>query len=213
MRSRMIRILIAGFGRFPGAPLNPSAALARRLAARRRPGLADISRITHVFRTSYADVAESLPRLLTERRPDAVLLLGLAGRTRYVRIETRAQNRVSLVFPDVDHRIPDRAPIRPGQGARTGRAPFRRLLSAAKATRVPARLSRDAGRYLCNYAYFRALEETAGHARAPLVAFVHIPLPRAPQRKGGRRLLTFDDLARAGEAILIALAAAARTRR
>ena len=209
----MIRVLIAGFGRFPGAPFNPTEALTRRLAARRRPGLADTSRTAHVFRTSYAAVGDELPKLIARHRPDVVLLLGLAGRTPTVRIETRAQNRMSLVFADVDGYVPPSAPIRAGQGALTGRAPLRRLLQAARSARVPARLSRDAGRYLCNYVYFRAIEETAGHARAPLVAFVHVPLPRARQCKSRRRRLTSGDLARAGEAILVALVAAARRRR
>jgi len=208
----MIRILIAGFGRFPGAPFNPTEALARRLAARRRPALNDTSRTAHVFRTSYAAVGDELPKLIARQKPDAVLLLGLAGRTSYVRIETRAQNRMSLVFPDVDGHVPARAPIRAGQRALTGRAPFRRLLHAARAAHVAARLSRDAGRYLCNYTYFRAIEETAEHARAPLVAFVHVPLPRARQSRSAGRLSS-GDLARAGEAILVALVAAARRRR
>jgi pyroglutamyl-peptidase len=211
----MIRVLIAGFGRFPGAPFNPTAALARRLAARRRPALVDVSRIAHVFRTSYAAVENELPKLIARHEPDAILLLGLAGRTPYVRVETRAQNRLSLLFPDVDGRVPQRAPIRLATSALTGRAPFRRLLAAAKSAHVPTRLSRDAGRYLCNFAYWRAIEETARKKQPPLVAFVHVPLVGSPlvrsgPRRRGKRRLSAADLARAGEAILVALAAAAR---
>jgi pyroglutamyl-peptidase len=214
----MIRILIAGFGRFPGAPFNPTTALARRLAARRRPALADAFRTAHVFRTSYATVDDELPKLIARHKPDAILLLGLAGRTPFVRVETRAQNRVSLLFPDVDGCIPARAPIRPVGGAQIGRAPFRRLVAAAKAVRVPTRLSRNAGGYLCNFAYWRAIEDTARHKRPPLVVFVHVPLVGSPlarsgTRRRGKRRLSPADLARAGEAILVALATAARAQR
>ena len=179
----MIRILIAGFGRFPGAPFNPSEALAVRLAARRRPALAAHRVRARVFRTSYAAVDDELPRLIARHRPDIVLLLGLAGRTPQVRIETRAQNRMSLVFPDVDGHVPAQASIRPAQDALTGRAPFRRLVAAASAARVRACISRDAGAYLCNFAYFRAIEETSRHRHPPLVVFVH-PWPdgTAPSR-------------------------------
>ena len=37
-----MRVLITGFGPFPGAPFNPSAALAKALARRRRPAFADV---------------------------------------------------------------------------------------------------------------------------------------------------------------------------
>ena len=69
----MIRVLITGFGRFPGAPFNPTAALARRLATKRRPALADAFRTAHVFRTSYAAVENELPKLIArqgELQPD-----------------------------------------------------------------------------------------------------------------------------------------------
>jgi|SRR5882724_12206326 len=204
----MLRVLITGFGRFPGAPFNPTAALARRLAARRRPALADTWRIAHVFRTSYAAVGNDLPKLVASHQPDVILLLGLAGRAPSVRVETRARNRISLLFPDVDGRVPARPAIRANQGALTGRAPFRGLAAAARAAHVPARLSRDAGTYLCNFAYFRAIEETSRSSHPPLVAFVHVPSIRSGMRRRGSRL-TFTDLIRAGEAILVALVAAA----
>jgi pyroglutamyl-peptidase len=47
-----LTVLITGFGPFPGAPFNPTMTLPARLAARRRPALADVRRIAHVFRTA-----------------------------------------------------------------------------------------------------------------------------------------------------------------
>ena len=52
----MTTVLITGFGRFPGAPFNPSGPLALALAKRRRPAFADVRRAVHVFQTSYAAV-------------------------------------------------------------------------------------------------------------------------------------------------------------
>ena len=88
--------------------------------------------------------------------------------------------------------------------------PAAQLLAAAKSARAPAYLSRDAGRYLCNYICWRGAETVAtGGPR--LAAFVHVPpLSRAPRRKGTRRRLDAADLVRAGEAILMAMIAAAR---
>src|SRR5208282_3699775 len=100
-----MRVLLAGFGPFPGAPFNPSAALAKALAHRRRPAFAGIDLSTHAFATSYAAVDRDLPKLLA-RKPDIVLIFGLAARRRHVCVEALARNAVSLVIPDVDGEKP-----------------------------------------------------------------------------------------------------------
>lgn len=204
-----MRILLLGFGPFPGTPRNPSAALAQRLARRRRPLLAGLERRAHVLATSYAAVDRDLPKLLAEQ-PDIVLVFGLAARRRHVCIETRARNAQSVLFPDAGGYRPRQSRIeRGGPDAHVGRAPFQRLLCALRAGHVPARLSRDAGRYLCNYAYWRALAH-ADNGR-PLVQFVHIPaLARHRRRRGGHRAPSLAQLARAAEHLLVALAAAKR---
>ncbi len=193
----MTTVLITGFGPFPGAPVNPSGGLALALARKRRPEFAGVRRIAHVFETSYAAVDRDLLRLLAQHRPDIVLLFGLAARTPFVRIETRTRNAASMLFPDVDGKVRHDHAIAPGAPASLrGRAPFARLLAAARSTRANVRLSRDAGDYLCNYTYWRALDASRS---GTLVQFIHIPL--SPQ--GG-------NIRRAGEAILRALLAARR---
>jgi pyroglutamyl-peptidase len=206
-----MRVLLLGFGPFPGAPRNPSAALAQKLARRRRPLLADLERRAHVLATTYAAVDRDLPKLLADQ-PDIVLVFGLAARRRHVCVETRARNAQSVLFPDAGGHRPRCSQIeRGGPQAHVGRAPFHRLLAALRAHHVPARLSRDAGRYLCNYAYWRALAHAANGG--PLVQFVHIPaLARSPQphRRGRRPVPSLEQLARAAERLLIALAAASK---
>ncbi len=207
----MLHAVLAGFGPFPGAPANPSANLARALALRRRPALAELVRTVHIFATSYAAVDRGLPKLFAEK-PDIVLVFGLAARRHQVCIETRARNAVSVLFPDASSFRPSQSVIKLG-GPRTltGRAPFAQLAASVRAHKVPVRLSRDAGRYLCNYVYWRALER-APKGR-PLVQFVHIPavsLNPRPKRQGSRRSLSLADVIRAGESVLIALAAASR---
>lgn len=205
----MTTVLITGFGRFPGAPFNPSGPLALALAKRRRPAFAGVRRAVHIFETSYAAVDRDLPKLLADHKPDIVLMFGLAARTPFVRIETRARNAVSILFPDVTGFRPADRAIAPGKPALRGRASFARLLGAARATGTRSRLSRDAGRYLCNYVYWRALE--ASRSGTPLTQFIHIPpVPKSPRRPGRKRRLSHAALVRTGEAILLALLAAHR---
>ncbi len=207
-----LTVLITGFGPFPGAPFNPTAGLTEQLAARRRPAFAGVRRVSHVFQTSYAAVERELPALIKRVRPDVVLLFGVATRTNYLRIETRARNARSTLFPDASGARPNTGTIAVREpSARMGRAPNRILLAAVRAQRLPARLSHTAGRYLCNFAYWRAL---AAADAAAVVQFVHVPtVHRGPMRASMRRRLTPADLQRAGEAILMALIVAARSQR
>jgi pyroglutamyl-peptidase len=205
--SDAVRVLITGFGPFPGAPFNPSATLAKALARRRRPALAGIERATYVFATTYASVDRDLPKLFAQK-PDVVLMFGVAGRRRQLCIETRARNGVSLLFPDASGQRPRHGVIKlRGPAALAGNAPFARLAGAAGPR---ARLSRDAGRYLCNYVFWRVLEQVRG--TRPLVQFVHMPPVSAKPRPRGRanRPPTLAQLLKAAEALLIALIAASR---
>jgi pyroglutamyl-peptidase len=201
-----MRVLITGFGPFPGAPFNPSAALAKALACRRRPALAGIERAIHVFATTYASVDRDLPKLL-KQKPDIVLMFGVAGRRRQICIETRARNAVSLLFPDASGHRPCHGVIKlHGPPILRGNAPFARLAGAAG---TKARLSRDAGRYLCNYVYWRGLEQVRG--TRPLVQFVHIPpLSVKPRRRRSKKPATLAQFLKPAEALLIALIAASR---
>src|SRR6202050_1590470 len=192
-----MRVILAGFGPFPGAPVNPSGILAKALVRSRRPALGRLDRTASVFATSYAAVDRGLPKLFAEK-PDIVLVFGLAGRRHEVCIETRARNVISVLFPDASGHRPSQSVIKLGAlEALIGHAPFVQLVTAVRARKVPARMSRDAGRYLCNYIYWRALER-APKSR-PLVQFVHIPAVSInPQRKrrGSRRSLSLADVIR-----------------
>lgn len=202
-----VTILVTGFGRFPGAPFNPTGPLVLRLARLRRPRLADIKIIPHVFSTSYAAVDRDLPMLLAKHRPHAVLMFGLASRTRVLRIELRARNAVRLL-PDASGLVLPRQAISPGGPAIMPMpAPARRLLAAAGATRLPATLSHDSGRYLCNYLAWRVATAAAKIDGPQFAAFVHVPkVALVARRPGKRREFTHHDLTRAGMALLAAAA-------
>jgi pyroglutamyl-peptidase len=204
----MTTILITGFGPFPGAPFNPTTPLVKRLAKLRRPALADVEIVPHIFAASYAAVDRELPRMIARHRPDALLMFGLAP-ARWLRIETRARNTLALL-PDAGGATPRSRAIATGEPASLAMpAPARRLLGAVHATRLPAALSRDAGRYLCNYLCWQAALTARKGPR--IAAFVHVPnIGRTPRRPGKKRRFTLDDLTRAGGRLLFEIAAAAR---
>jgi pyroglutamyl-peptidase len=173
-----------------------------RLARRRRPAFASARLVPHVFPTSYEAIEREFPALIARHRPDAVLMFGLAGRARHLRIETRAHNGISSIFPDAARRRPNAARLAAKALAwLPARAPCATMLRAARAAGAPAALSHDAGRYLGNALFWRALEASARNGGPRVTAFVHVP--RAD-------VLSSATLARAGEALLRTILAAAR---
>ena len=206
-----LRVLITGFEAFPGAPYNPTPALIRGLAKLRRPALAEVAIATHVFPVTYGAVDRELPQLLAREKPDVLLMFGLASRTPYVRIETRARNAITMLWPDAGGARAARNATIVTQGpAALHFGPFTaQLVHRALSTGVPVRASRDAGRYLCNYLSWRALE-AAGRGDAPrLTAFIHVPnVPRATGTHRGR--VTAPDLVKIGTELLLTLVALAR---
>ena len=107
-----MRVLITGFGPFPGAPFNPSAALAKALAGRRRPAFAALDRTVHIFETTYGSVDRELPKLLAQK-PDIVLMFGVAGRRRQLclrQLGVRNRQRNRPYRPHIScHILADRA--------------------------------------------------------------------------------------------------------
>lgn len=206
-----LTILVTGFGPFPGAPFNPTGLLAQRIAGARRPALVDVKLVTHIFPTSYAAVDRELPVLIAKHKPDALLMFGLAPRARGVRVETRARNALALL-PDAGGASLGRRTITVGGPASMRlRTPSRPLLTALRGLQPRATLSRDAGRYLCNYLCWRAAEAATIGTALRFTAFIHVPpVRRGPRRKRDKALASLNDLVVAGARALVAVVAAAR---
>jgi pyroglutamyl-peptidase len=164
-------LLVAGFGAFPGQQVNP-AQLAVGALARRRPAfaLSGIDLHVAVLPVDHAELSPRLSRLFAETAPDAVLLLGVAARRKTLCVETRATNRVTLLRADAAKQLPwSREIVHGAPDCFPTPAPAERLAAQARACGLAARISRDAGAYLCNEAFYLSL---LMDRRA---VFVHLP--------------------------------------
>jgi pyroglutamyl-peptidase len=200
-----LRILVTGFEPFPGAPFNPTQPLVARLTKLRRPALDAVELTSHIFPVTYSAVDRQLGELLKQRRPQALLMFGLASRTTFLRIETRARNAVTMLWPDAEHARVRKGSIAGDADAMTFGPHTERLLRAALGTGIDARTSNNAGSYLCNYLSWRAIEATMREKGPHLASFVHVPLlarDGSAQAKGDSRI-TLDELVDAGEAMLM----------
>jgi pyroglutamyl-peptidase len=164
------RILICGFGAFPAAPRNPAQAVIEALAADGWSPSGAHAAYLPLPVAWRASVEAVLARLANDPF-DAVLVVGVAVEADAFRIETLARNIVAQ-RPDelgetwhaatVDTELAEIIPVT---------APAADMLAALQRAGLPARLSQDAGDYLCNFTLYRLLAAAA----APRVAFLHIP--------------------------------------
>jgi pyroglutamyl-peptidase len=208
--NRRPRLLVTGFGPFPGIPRNPSAEAARRLACSLRWRRLGVEVERAELSTTYAALDSELQPALREHAPDALLMIGVAGRAREVRIEARARNRAGILRPDAEKVTPRRLTFAGGPAERRTRTVPEHHVTALRRRGFRVRASIDAGDYLCNASYFAALEETIP------VLFVHIPKPgRAlPLRAGAKRRASWQArLAAALEEVALDMVRQARTRR
>ncbi|XHC12544.1 peptidase C15 [Labrenzia sp. ac12] len=170
-------VLVTGFSPFPGAPVNPTERLMRRLAKRIGAHQSGVDFVFHVLPTTWAGREDVTDRLRTTLSPDAIVHFGVDGTRRTINIETRAVNKAVRVRPDALGRAPARPELAISQErARSSTLPASALRDAALAAGAPAQLSTNAGTYLCN----ATLWDSIGSGIASI--FVHVPaLPKGPR--------------------------------
>jgi pyroglutamyl-peptidase len=171
MPARPDRTLVTGFLAFGEFAVNPSALLAE-----------SSDRPFRLIEVAYAAADEAIAQL-NPAHFDRLLMIGVDGRTSPMRLEQVARNRVGA-RPDVRGFSPCT-----GSDARMSVAIDREgpdLLLGTLWQDYPAlaadtphrRPGDDAGTYLCNYIYYRAL---ARFGATCAVGFVHVPpLDRVP---------------------------------
>ena len=144
-----LRILVTGFGSFPGVHDNPTALLLPALSKHRaRLARLGIALERAVLPVDYAEVVRKLEELNETLKPDAILHFGLASRRKAFSIETRALNRLSLLRCDASGARAAQRAILPGapQAVRST-FPARQIEAELRRAGLRARLSVNAGSY------------------------------------------------------------------
>lgn len=177
-----MKVLITGFGPFPGVPRNPAGQAALRLAHLRRPALAGLERHALVLPTIWAALS-TLEAAIARLKPDAILMIGVAARRRRTAVEVRAVNAARGL--DAARRRPAPKIAAGGADELAARAPVQALLAALRGAGLSCYVSRDAGRYLCNAAYYTGLAAT--RERGIPVVFIHVPGRDPARPSAGRR--------------------------
>lgn len=213
----MIKLLVTGFGAFPGVRRNPTLALLAALD-RRRPRFArlGIALELHALPVAYARLAPTLTQIIGETKPDAILHFGLASRRKRITVERFARNRANILHPDADGMRANGFTLhKNGPDRFAARAPIPHIISAWDRAGIAGNISRDAGDYLCNACFYQSL----ANADAEAIGFIHIPYARAARpyyvlrNKRQDKPPSLSDIITAAEIALIETARAARQMR
>jgi pyroglutamyl-peptidase len=207
IKASSLRILVTGFGGFPGVRANPTAMLIHPLGKHQaRLTRLGIELERAVLPVNYAEVARKLEELDETFKPDAILHFGLAAPRKFFSIETRALNRLSLVHCDASGARGGRLAIIPSAPhAARSTFPYRQIEAAFRRADLRGRLSANAGDYVCNETLYLSLARS--HARA--IGFIHVPrLARAnrPKKASRGRRPRLGDVIRAALLAILAVA-------
>jgi len=183
-------VLATAFEPFGGETVNASCEAAKRIDGWRCGDAVVVAcRLPCVYDACIAEFIDAFERL----RPEAVLMTGQAASRAVVSVESVARNRTGASAPD------NRGVVR-SEIASEGPAELEataRALDVARAIRkagVPARVSTNAGDYVCNHLFYAALRHLRERAPATPAIFIHLPATpeQTPRRANRRRLPTAD---------------------
>lgn len=174
-----LSVLLTAFEPFGGRTKNASAeALAGVMG--RADTLRGLSLVARLLPVEAGRAADQLRSALEEIRPAVLLSLGEAPREALC-LEQIGYNERRFSIPDNAGNLLTDQPIDPeGMPTYSASLPLEAMLSAIQSVGVPARLSDDPGRYLCNEVFFSGLSYAAQYAPHLRVGFIHVPhLPSA----------------------------------
>jgi len=203
LSSAALTILVTGFEPFGGEKVNASWEAVRSLDGWRHGDYAVVARL---LPCAYDASVKALVRSIETLRPQAVLMTGQAARRAAVCVERFARNLDDAAAPDNDGDL--RRALRISRAAPEwleSTAPASTIVRALKAAEIRARVSTNAGGFVCNHLYFGALQYLGGHERPVPAVFVHLPATpeQTPPGASASRLTA----ARAADALKAAAAA------
>ena len=169
------RVLLTGFGPFPGIAENASAMLVRALAGRLPHVYPAMALETVILPTEWRTAPDQVQTALKEFRPDIAVHFGVASETSAFRLETLAQNARNRLADAAGH-VHRRRRISAGApDILLATFPAEAIRQRLERLGLPVEVSCDAGQYVCNATLFRSLSLSARARGAPMAGFVHIP--------------------------------------
>ena len=194
----MRRALLTGYEPWGGMNSNPTMDI---VGLYRDRNIGKIEVATDILPTAFRDAEERVRELIDRYGPDIVLELGLGGRRRKLKLEERARNvRYADVADNNGYRPRGGLILRRGPDVYHTTMDMGGLKERLDDEGIPARLSTDAGQYVCNSTYYSTLDAIQRARMDTKAGLIHMPwTTRYPRevRKGAGWPMEEQDVAKA----------------
>lgn len=195
-----MRILISGFAPFGGRDLNPTALLIEALKRNEISHPDNFHIETVILPVTFEDSYLVLKEHINRVNPDVVMAFGQAAGRANIELESVALNKIDAEIVDnAGNRPLDQLINHLGPESYLSTLPLQGMEGALKNAGLPVKISNSAGTFVCNYLFYKLMEDNQDTLR--LCGFVHVPL-LPEQAKEGEPSMSLDDMKKAISVIL-----------
>lgn len=171
-----MRLLLTGFMPFPGVDVNPTQLLIRYFQDETVPLPPGVQVIAEVLPTAFEASEERIRQLIRDEVPDAVLCLGVAQKRNSINVERIAHNWDEATIPDNEGlQLSGQKIVADGADTLVSTLPIERMMAALEKASIPAVVSDNAGRYVCNHVFYASRHEIDFRGLNTPCGFVHVP--------------------------------------
>nr|XP_022907322.1 pyroglutamyl-peptidase 1 [Onthophagus taurus] len=166
-------VVVTGFGPFGIHSINASSEVVKSLPEK----IKDVNIIKFEIPVVYEIVDEKIPELWEQYQPILIVHVGVSERAQLITLETNA-NRTGYIKKDYHgccHNTGDICDDNSKDCLKTGLCINDICDHLNKSGKVKACISNDAGRYLCEYIFYKSLY--VDHTK---VLFIHVPMLNQP---------------------------------
>jgi pyroglutamyl-peptidase len=172
--NRLMKILVSGFGPFHNVPINPTTLLVEALNRQevKIPEGMTVDQI--LLPVDFDDAFDILNAKIKVFNPDVVISFGVASKRETIELEALAINEIDAEIEDNSGKKPVGSKINPvGPDQYESTLPLHGFENVLKNAEIPVKISQSAGKFVCNYLFYKLMEANQESLR--LCGFVHVP--------------------------------------
>jgi pyroglutamyl-peptidase len=166
---------LSGFEAFDGRETNPTALLMESIG-RNEISLPDEMIVDQIILpVTFAESYQILKEKIDSFNPDVVISFGLAAKREAISLESTAINKIDARIADNNGEKPENQRINDiGADTYLSTLPIGGFEGALTSAGLPVSVSQSAGEYVCNYVFYKLMEDNQDTLR--LCGFIHVPL-------------------------------------
>ena len=175
MRIAKPRVLLTGFGPFPGVDHNATTVLVPKLAAAARRHFPAYRFAAVILPTEWGAAPAELARQMSDGRPRLAVHFGVSREAKGFVVETTGRNACRDTADAAGSAPASRCIAEDGPDTRPTLLPVGDIVARLASAGLPVTTSDDAGGYLCNAVLYHSLGHCTARPDGLRAGFVHIP--------------------------------------